>query len=107
MRVVDKLSDLTEIESPNHTNLPRMRFLQHFAERVPSRRLMRASVMTFDLGRIMRRDAAHSEKKNVGRKVGQLLHQPLGIERGIGLAQVRLHEPEGFGHPPALWLVSG
>jgi hypothetical protein len=45
-------------------------------------------------------DASHTDEQAVGPEIDELIHQPLGIERGVRRAEVGLDPADRLDHPP-------
>ena len=102
MGVVDILRSLAEIEAADDADVFCVCVAQDIAKEIAAWGKVGAGVVELDLSGVIGRDAAHADEEDVGAHVTELRDEAIGIESGIGLAQVGLDPADGLGHPPAL-----
>ncbi len=102
VRIENLLARLAKVKPANHTNASRLRLTKHLAKRIPSCGEMRTAVVERYVGRIVGDDPAHSKQQDIGLEFGYLCRETRRIKGGVGLAQIRLHEPNRLAHPPSL-----
>ncbi len=68
---------------------------------------LRAGIVIREFAGVESDDAAHAEMEDIGVEGSGLLDEALGIEGGVGFAEIGLNPADGFGQPPALLGVEG
>ena len=101
MRVVRGLLRLAQIEPTDHANAARVREPNDVAKQIAAGRQERAGVVERHLRRVLRDDAAHVQQERVRAELGDSGDERGRVHRRVGLAEVRLQEPDRLGHPPA------